>query len=78
MEDHNFLYYLIDHGDAVTSLLAFLVSALSGVVVYQWLHTMKHTVPKWVWDRLVDKIDQILKTQDTTLTIIKERLSNRQ
>lgn len=77
MDDKNFLYYLMQEGDALTSLLAFLVSVLAGVVVYQWLHTMRHTVPKWVWDRLVDKIDELLKTQDTTLTIIKERLNRR-
>jgi len=65
---------LANSENAVVALLAFLVLTLSSVVIYQWFHTMRNTVPKWVWDRLVDKVDELLKTQDTTLTIIKERL----
>lgn len=70
----NILEQLATSENAVVALLSFLVLALSSAVIYQWFHTMRNTVPKWVWDRLVDKIDELLKTQDTTLTIIKERL----
>jgi hypothetical protein len=61
-----------DH--AVIALLATAVFALSSVVVYQWHYTAKNTVPKWAWDRMVDNVNEILKLQERSLTIIKERL----
>ena len=70
----NIIQILTQSENGVVALLAFLVLTLSSVVVFQWSHTMKHTVPKWVWDKLADKIDELLKTQDRILTIIKERL----
>ena len=72
--DTSILQTLTQNENAVIGLLAFLVLSLASVVVFQWFHTMKNTVPKWVWERLVDKIDELLKLQDRTLTIIKERL----
>ncbi len=56
------------------ALLAAMVLALSTVVVYQWRYTTSKTVPKWVWDMLVQRIDSIAENQKTTTTIIDERL----
>lgn len=58
----------------VIALLAIMVVALAGVVVYQWRYTQGKTVPKWIWDSFVLKIDKILDAQDRLSTIIDERL----
>lgn len=58
----------------VIAILAIMVSALSGVVVYQWKYTASNTVPKWVWDGLLPKIEKILEVQDRLLIILDERL----
>lgn len=58
----------------VVALLAALVATLSGVVVYQWHFTSKSTVPKWVWDGLLPKIEKVLEVQERLLTILDERL----
>lgn len=54
----------------VIAILASLVVLLSGVVVYQWQHTMKCTVPKWIWDEYTGKVDALLQTTK----IIEDRL----
>lgn len=71
---NNVLQLLTQSDNAIISLLAFLVLTLAGVVVFQWTYTTRSTVPKWAWDRLVDKIDESLKMQEQMLVIIKERL----
>jgi cell shape-determining protein MreD len=55
------------------ALLATLVVILSGVVVYQWHYTMKNTVPKWIWDEFVAKVDKLIETS----TVIKERIGKK-
>ncbi len=56
------------------ALLASIVAVLAGVIVYQWRYTMNKTVPKWIWDTFIGKVDEILKIQERTNTIIDERL----
>lgn len=65
---------LLTSDNPIIAILAFGIVILSGVVVYQWKYTMGKTVPKWIWDSLVIKIDKILDTQDRLGTIIDERL----
>ena len=45
------------NSDPVVAILASLVIILSGVIVYQWNYTMKNTVPKWIWDDFVKRVD---------------------
>lgn len=70
----NILVELAQSDNAIIAILAFLVSALAGVIVYQWRYTNKNTVPKWIWDRMIEKVEKLLSVQDRTLTILKERL----
>ncbi len=70
----NVIAELAQSDNAIIAILAFMVSVLAGVIVYQWRYTNKNTVPKWIWDRLIDKVETLLKIQDRTLTIIKDRL----
>lgn len=58
----------------VIALLAIMVVVLAGVVVYQWKYTSSNTVPKWVWDGLLPKIEKVLEVQEKLLTILDERL----
>lgn len=58
----------------VIALLAFMVVMLISVVVYQWKYTADKTVPKWVWDSIIPKIEHILEVQGKLLTILDERL----
>lgn len=58
----------------VIALLAIMVAGLVAVVVYQWKYTSSNTVPKWVWDGLLPKIEKILEVQERLLTILDERL----
>lgn len=57
--------------DPIVAILASLVVVLSGVIVFQWNYTANKTVPKWIWDEFVKKVDVML---EMTL-IIKERLN---
>lgn len=58
----------------VIALLAIFNTALVGVVVYQWRYTAKETVPKWVWDSMLPKLERVLEVQERLLTILDERL----
>jgi hypothetical protein len=73
-ETVNILTKLMNNDNPVVGLLAFIVVALSGVVVYQWRYTMTKTVPRWIWDNLMTKLDSILDIQQKTNIIIDERL----
>lgn len=73
-ETVNIFTKLINGDNPIVALLASMVVALSGVVVYQWRYTMSKTVPKWIWDSMVAKLDSILDIQQKTNTIIDERL----
>lgn len=65
----------LTHSDNSTiALLAMMVIVLSGTVAYQWKYTANKTVPKWIWDALITKIDAILEVQRTMSTVIDERL----
>lgn len=65
----------LTHSDnPIIALLAALVVVLSGVVVYQWRYTMGSTVPKWIWDAMVVKLDIIAEGQKTISIILDERL----
>lgn len=65
---------LVGSENQVVSILAFLVVTLAGVVVYQWVHTQKNTVPLWIFQRLIDSVEETLKIQRNTAIIINERL----
>lgn len=68
------LQTLTQSDNTTIALLAAMVLVLSGVVAYQWKYTTSKTVPKWVWDSLLPKIDAIAESQKTMTTIIDERL----
>lgn len=58
----------------VVALLAVMNILLMTVVVYQWKYTADKTVPKWVWDSMLPKIESILEVQGRLLVILDERL----
>lgn len=60
--------------EPVIAILSTLVIVLTGVVVFQWKHTNDKTVPKWVWDSLIVKVEKILDLQKEIDIIISERL----
>lgn len=70
----DFFTALTNSDNPLVAVLAALVVVLSGVVVYQWRYTMGSTVPKWIWDSLVAKIDTIAEGQKTIGIILDERL----
>lgn len=72
--DSSIFNTLTSSDNPVVAILAGLVVILSGVVVYQWRYTMGSTVPKWIWDSLVGKIDTIAEGQKTIGIILDERL----
>ena len=55
------------------AILATIVMVLAGIIVYQWRYTMNNTVPKWIWDEFVAKVDKLIETS----TIIKERIGKK-
>lgn len=61
---------LTNSPNPVIAILATLVVILAGVIVYQWQYTMKNTVPKWIWDEFVTKVDKLIEST----TVIKERV----
>lgn len=65
---------LTSNDNPTIAILASLVVVLSGVVVYQWRYTIGKTVPKWIWDSMVSKIDTIAEGQKTIGIILDERL----
>lgn len=64
---------LVSSPNPTIALLATMVMVLSGVIVYQWQYTMKNTVPKWIWDEFVAKVDKLIETS----TVIKERIGKK-
>ena len=70
----NILTELTKSDNPVVAILAVLVLSLAGVVVYQWRYTMMKTVPKWVWDGLVAKLEQGLEVQNRIMLVLDERL----
>ncbi len=64
---------LSNNPNPTISILATIVMILSGIIVYQWRYTMTNTVPKWIWDEFVAKVDKLIETS----TIIKERIGKK-
>ncbi len=73
MEPTDFSVFL-NSDNPVVALLAIMVMALAGVVVYQWHYTTGKTVPKWIWDAVAPRLDTLAETQKNILTIIDERI----
>ena len=63
---------LAQSDNPVIALLATIVVALSGVVVYQWRYTTKYTVPKWIWDELMPQVKDMTKMIGEILFTIKK------
>lgn len=74
METPNILQALTNSDNPLIAMLSFATLILSGVVVYQWRYTMNHTVPKWLWNSMAEKQDEILDIQQKMNIIIDERL----
>lgn len=70
----NIFNILSNNENQVIAILAFIVLVLSGVIVYQWKYTVKHTVPLHIWELLVGKMDILMTSQREMAIIIKERL----
>ena len=70
----SFLEFITNHENQIIVFLGILVVNLSGVIVYQWKHTTKKTVPKWAWDDLVEKVDILTKNQQASYKTIIEIL----
>ena len=70
----NIVTQLSNSDNPVIALLAFMVLILSGVIVYQWRYTMSNTVPKFIWDDLVRKVDTLLDLQTKITTILDTRI----
>lgn len=66
----NLFTELATNPNPIIAVLSSLVVILAGVVVYQWHYTMKNTVPKWIWDEFVTKVDHLIEST----TIIKDRV----
>ncbi len=64
---------LVNNPNPIIAILATLVVVLSGIVVYQWQYTMKKTVPRWIWNEFVAKVDKLIETS----TVIKERIGRK-
>jgi len=65
---------LTKNDNPIVALLASIVLVLAGIVVFQWKYTTGKTVPKWIWDSMVQKLEAILDIQQKTNTILDERL----
>ena len=72
--EENVLTQLATDENRVIAILAFLVLAMFSVIVFQWRHTAKNTVPFFIWERLIGKVEALLKISESTATIIDERL----
>lgn len=64
----------VNSDNPVIALLAIFNVLIAGVVVYQWHYTANKTVPKWVWDSMLPKLERVLEVQERLLTILDERL----
>ncbi len=69
----NIFETLTNSQNPTIAILATIVMLLSGIIVYQWRYTMNNTVPKWIWDEFVTKVDKLIETS----TIIKERIGKK-
>ena len=70
----DFFQTLTTQENAVIAILAAVVVVLSTVVVFQWKHTANKTVPRWIWDELMGKVNKNVDTLTKLGTIIDERL----
>jgi hypothetical protein len=61
-------------GDDLNAVLAFVILALSTVIVIQWRHTINNTTPKWVFDRLENQLVILVDLVKKMDVIIEERL----
>ena len=68
------LEFFADTENQIIVFLGILVVNLSGVIVYQWKHTTKKTVPKWAWEDLVKKVDKLTTNQQSSYKTIIEIL----
>lgn len=64
---------LASNSNPVVAILASLVLIQSGVIAYQWNYTANNTVPKWIWDEFVKKVDGLMQMT----TIIQDRLERK-
>lgn len=64
---------LTGNSDPVIAILASLVLVLSGVIVYQWNYTTKNTVPKWIWDEFVARVDTMMDLTKEIGLIVKQK-----
>lgn len=71
---NNPLETLSSSDNPVIALLAFMVAGLCGIIVAQWRYTTSKTVPKWAWDELVEKIEEVIDLLKRVDVIIEERL----
>jgi hypothetical protein len=65
---------LAESDNPVVAILAVLVLSLAGVVIYQWRYAMTKTVPKWIWDSMIVKLEQSIDVQNKIMLILDERL----
>lgn len=66
----NIFETLTTNPNPTIAILASIVMILTGVIVFQWQYTMRHTVPKWIWDEFINKVDKLIEST----TVIKERV----
>ena len=64
---------LLTNPNPTIAMLSGIVMILAGIIVYQWRYTMNNTVPKWIWEEFVEKVDKLVETS----TIIKERIGKK-
>lgn len=75
--DANAFQMLAKSDNPVIALLASIVLIQAGIIVYQWRYTQSNTVPKWVFDMLMNKVEAILKTVSDMTVVINERLKKK-
>lgn len=69
----DFFSTLAQSSDPLVAILAALVVVLSGVIVYQWNYTANNTVPKWIWDEFVTKVDVMIGSITVIKTIVERK-----
>lgn len=73
----NVFQALANSDNSTIAILASIVLVQAGIIVYQWRYTQQNTVPKWVFDLLMQKVESILKIVSDMTVVINERLSKR-
>lgn len=73
MDGGNILQELATGSDQVKAILAYLVLVLSAAIVTITIYVSKKTVPKWVWDQQVQKLEALVKLVEKLDTILTER-----